>query len=284
VGWHNDGRAWEGWQCSYDNPQIKITGYWLKRLERADQRNNQDVDIFGAYATIKHHGLDIFTFYERDGDHVVYHESGSPDWMYKQDRANIGIYHKRRGEQFDLEINSVYQFGTKRVTVGSIIMEQDIAAFLITIEAGYNIPGSAKARVAAGIDYASGDDDLSDDKFKAYNNLYYTGHKFRGYMDYFLGSNAGGLIDLMLRGKLSPSPGWLLRGDLHYFQTAAEYMSAGEKTKDVGTELDLSVSTKKVSGVGLAAGTSVFLPAEAYAAMEDPEMGFWFYTMATVNF
>jgi hypothetical protein len=205
--------------------------------------------------------------------------------MNKLDRATIGVYHKRKLANLDLEANCVYQFGVLPEERETAIIEQDISAFLFTLEAGYTIPGPAGARLATGIDYASGDGDPADDKYKTYDNLYYTAHKFRGFMDYFLGSNAAGLMDIMVRGKVSPAPQWLLTGDLHHFTTAADYTAfTGEATTAVGTELDLGVSTEKVRGIELTMGASVFLPTEAYAGVKDPEMGLWFYTMGTVTF
>jgi len=139
--------------------------------------------------------------------------------------------------------------------------------------------------VAVAVDYASGDDNIADGKAKHYDNLYYTGHKFRGYMDYFVESSMYGLADLMVHGSLSPLEGWTVRGDLHYFTRATEYVDyRGEETKDLGVELDLTVTTSRVAGVSLTGGGSVFLPSESFAQTEDPEPGLWGYVMATVDF
>ncbi len=285
VGWHNVARSWEGLQLWHDLPKVKFTGFVFKRHEANDPIENEDFTIYGINTKIKELGAEVFAFRESDAENVSFYSGVSPTSAAVQDeddvnmlsRTNFGVFIKRSHEQFDFAGNAVYQTGE--------IIGTDIAAMMFALEVGYSFPGEHQARLAAGIDYSSGDDDGTDDEINLYNNSYYTGHKFRGFMDYFLGSNAAGLIDLMLRGKVSPAPGWLLKGDLHYFKTAADYTDfTGEETTDVGTELDLSVSTKKVAGVGLTAGTSVFLPSEAYAEMEDPETGFWFYTMATVTF
>jgi len=58
----------------------------------------------------------------------------------------------------------------------------------------------------------------------------------------------------------------------------------GVSTKDVGSEIDLGVSTSNVSGVTLAAGSSFFLPTESFTGMENPDAKWWLYVMMTANF
>jgi len=280
VGWHNVGRVWEGFQGWYDNAKLKLVGFWLKRLELNDSDGNRDFDVMGVNATVKEIGLEATAFHEYDADNA-FRIAG----MNNLDRTNLGLYLKRKHQQLDFELNGIYQFGAQATGSGTTATEIDIAAFLVAFEAGYSIPGSGKARVAARIDYTTGDDDPNDDKFKTYQNSYYTGHKFRGYMDYFVPSNTPGLVDFVLRGKASPAPGWLIKGDLHYFTTAADYTDFNDQnTKDVGVELDVIISTKRVAGVGIAGGAAVFLPTESFAGLKNPNPGFWLFSMMTADF
>ncbi len=273
VGWHNVGRVWEGGSGWYDEESINITGYWLKRMELNYWGYNRDFDIIGTNVTIKRVGVQMFAFYELNAFDV-----GLVRGSHRLDRLSLGMYYQHVYDQLDVIFNGVYQFG-------DIMDQTDLAAFLFTLEIGHTLPGKAKARIAAGVDYASGDDDPNDGESNTYNNLYYTGHKFRGYMDYFLSSGTAGLVDLMLRAKGDIASGWLVKTDLHYFKTAAEYIDfTGNKTTDVGIEIDGSVTTNTVAGVDLTAGASLFFPTEAFAGRFDPETGAWFYTMATVNF
>jgi len=289
VGWDNVGRSWEGIMFWNDRPDFRVTGFWLKALELQSSAYNRDFDIFGLYGNIRameNCNFDLFGFYEYDAD-----TNGYATGISQLDRINLGLYYQRTYQQFDFEMNGVYQFGTiptrKPLWFGDTVKtEWDIAAFMFAFEAGYSFVGPSNARIAAGIDYSSGDDGSDTTKFKAYQNSYYTGHKFRGYMDYFVSSNTPGLMDLMLRGKVDPTPGWTVRGDLHYFMTAEDYISPIDTsaTTDVGIEFDLTVSTTRVAGVNLDVGASIFLPEEAFAGMKDPDPGFWVWSMATLNF
>jgi len=278
VGWHNVGRAWEGLLASYELSYAVVNGFVLKSLELNAEDGNRDFDIYGLYTNLERYNFDVFFFYENDAN--VSYVAAVRDLK----RYNIGAYYKRQCCQLDFELNGVYQFGTQAVPQPSTYDEEDIKAFMFTFEAGYNFEGDSKVRLAAGVDYSSGDDDPGDKDYKAYTNSYYTGHKFRGYMDYFIQSDTAGLMDLMLRGKISPFKNWVIKGDFHYFSRTAEYIDFNlEETKDVGIEIDLNLSTTSVAGVLINAGASIFLPSESYAGMEDPDPGLWFYAAMTAN-
>jgi len=280
VGWHNVGRAWEGSMLWYDRPNLNITGFGFKVRESLLPDEQNDVVIGGLYATIKEMNLDLFAFFEYDD-----RESVPTTDDNDLNRANLGMYYHRTSGRFDFDMNGVLQVG--EMTQNVLGTEKlDIAAFLLTFEAGMKFEGAGNGRIAAAIDLSSGDDDPTDDKYNTYTNSYYTGHKFRGYMDYFVGSNTEGLMDVILRGKIDPIRGWTIKGDIHYFATAKDFVSPidSSTTKGLGVEIDLSVSTTRVKGVNLVTGLSVFGPTEAYAGVADPEAGFWAYSQAIVNF
>ena len=292
VGWHNVSRSWEGGLLWYENAVFTATAFSLKALELDDSLWNHDFDIFGVHVDVIDPNLEFFFSYEYNADMITVASADSNDL----DRMTFGGYYNEKFDEVDVEFNGAYQ-------TGKISDRLDIDAFMFTGEVGYTFPGEGKARIAAGIDYTSGaeytsrtesdadstsgDDDLTFIDPGTYNNLYYTGHKFRGYMDYFVESNLAGLMDLMLRGQISPAPGWLLKGDFHLFTTAQNYIDPLDNTrttKDVGMEIDITLITKTIKGVSMAGGASFFLPKDSWAGMRDPETGIWLYQMTTVNF
>ncbi len=307
VGWHNVGRSWEGFQTWLDREKVRFDAFWLKKMELNATTGNTDFDIFGAQATIKSINLDLFGFFEHDAfqDDSTLITNAPIGTFYSQhkrlQRLNLGLYYKRIYQQFDFELNSVYQTGQKQiwtepVTDRLVSEELDIAAFMFAFETGYTFDRPCRPRLAMGIDYTSGDDDAADDKYEAYDNLYYTGHKFRGFMDYFPASPKPGgtgqdvgLMDVMLRLKANPTAGWTVKGDFHFFKTATDYVdpmdtTGATMTKDIGMEFDIGIVTSRVAGVKLAAGASLFLPTESYAGMADPDPRFWSYLQATAGF
>jgi hypothetical protein len=284
VGWSNVGRAWEGALGWYTRPDFTLTGVYLKVQEEEDPYRNRDFDIYGFHAELSRYNLELFGVYELNNDINTVSDISNNDL----DRWTLGVYLRRNYQQWDLEINGAFQ-------TGKIADSIDIQAFMTTGELGHTLPGSGQVRFALGADYTSGDSDPTDTKHKAYNNLYYTGHKFRGYMDYFVSSETRGLVDLMARGRGKLHSDWTVLADLHYFSTAQNYPDITESdttaTSNLGFELDLTVVTSSVKGVDLRSGFSVFLPDEAFVRMRlnDPAINeadptFWGYLQATVNF
>ena len=281
VGWSNVGRSWEGVRLSSQSSNHTGQLFWLKRRELNNKSTNSDFDILGVHSDIKSIGLQLLAFYEYDGRKVT-DSAGSPRNVL--DRINLAAFLKRKTDKFLFEANGVFQTGKQLNTSYSTTLEQDISAFLITAEGRVTLNPENKAWVGAGVDFASGDNDPTDSDFKAYNNLYYTGHKFRGHMDYFIGSNVEGLIDLYLRGSMSPANGWTVSADLHHFSTHEDYMGADSATgKKVGVEIDLYARTTNIKGATAQFGVSVFQPAELYAG-KDADPGIWAYLMFTANF
>ncbi|MBD3257879.1 hypothetical protein GF377_05555, partial [candidate division GN15 bacterium] len=279
VGWHNVGRSWEGLNAWLDRLDYRLDAFWLKRRELLFSNSEGDFDILVGNVTLTNPAIQILIVFERDSN-----QGALEDDFEGTKRFSVGAYGTHKANQLDIEYNGVYQFGSRTVIIGENEEEYDIAAFLITAEVGITLDPEKKARVAAGIDYASGDDDDSDDKVESYNNLYYTGHKFRGYMDYFLSSTEYGLIDLMLRGQVAPTDGWLLKADIHFFSAAADrQIGPNQTSKSIGSEIDLTVSTTRVRGVTIVGGASVFLPSDDFAG-EDADPGLWTYGMLIADF
>jgi len=303
CGWHNVGRVWEGGMGWYDHEKFKITGFGLKAIELNNAYYAADFDIGGFYATYKRFNADLFFFYEYDADETGYFYS-----INRLDRLNVGTYCKRTYDDYnlDFELNGVYQFGQKPRGLYNPPYEMnkdkvDIGAYMFAFEAGYSFEAPIKGRVAAGIDYTSGDDDATDDKFKAYNNLYIGGHKFNGLMDYFCdGPKAGkpyasaGLKDIMFRVAADPYEGWKANLDAHFFSTNKDYTYIRESdgtvitSSKVGIEFDATLATTVIPGLHLQGGASVLLAdddfTEAACGQRGTDPGVWFYTMTTINF
>lgn len=305
VGWSNVGRAWEGGMGWYDHESYRVTGFGLKATEVNNPYYHADFDIGGLYATCKKVNVDVFWFYEYDADTTGYWYS-----MNRLDRLNAGTYFKRVYEdlKLDFEFNGVYQWGQQPRGFFSPFEEGiarnrdkvDIAAYMLAFEAGYTLDAPFKGRVALGVDYTSGDDDPDDNKFKAYNNLYPTAHKFNGFMDYFTDAamsgtsyaNAG-LVDFMVRASAEPYAGWTAKLDAHFFSTNKDYsytMIDGSvvASNKVGMELDATLATTVIPGLNLEGGASFFFAEDDFtmvaSGVTDADPGMWFYAMTTVNF
>jgi hypothetical protein len=293
VGWSNVGRSWEGCLGWYQGNAFKLTGFGLKAQEENFEDFNGDFDVYGLHLKLDRAHIELFGVYELDMDTAGTFlgekiRVANPD-DHIMDRWSFGLYSLRKFRNFDVEVNGVYQTG--KVMNG---LEQiDLQAFMFTGEIGYNFEGEAKARLSAGVDYASGDDNLLDHDYKGYDNLYYTGHQFRGYMDYFVTSDPAGLMDVLARGRVNFQPDWAAQADFHYFSTAQNYVDLADKseTSNVGIEFDVSVSTTSIAGIKAICGASLFLPDAAFVrySLDDKNMTendptFWAYSQMVIDF
>ncbi|HSG98968.1 MAG TPA: alginate export family protein [candidate division Zixibacteria bacterium] len=292
VGWSNVGRSMEGGMLWYDNPSVAVTLFDVKAIEAMNPLGNSDFDVIGAHVNVKEHHLEFIASLDYWAEeHSV---NGSDERLLQ--RFTIGGYLDHDFDHSNVTLNAAVQTGTQLFMPAAVWVKRDISAFLIAAEAGHTFTGANNPHIAAGIDFASGDDDPNDDKHKAFNNLYYTGHKFRGYMDYFVGSNEKGLMDIYLRGGIDITQGWKLDVDGHYFQLAQD----GEDwqmnpTKDLGFEFDLTLTTTRVEGATIVFGGSAFVPSDnaavipgssyfTAAALQDPDPSAWGYTQVIINF
>lgn len=314
VGWHNVGRAMEGGALWYDNEKMRVTAYNVKVREDLSMTGNTDFDVGGLHLNLKEQGLEFFVSADIDatelseatdilGAHPV-----SVDTSKTLQRITLGGYTHREFGDNDLTANIAFQTGHQMIATDSadFFLKQDISAIMLAAEFGHKFNDKRNSRVAVGFDYTSGDEGTDSLESKTFNNLYYTGHKFRGYMDYFGAPHglagggaiaAAGLMDIMLRGQTDITDGWTLKADIHMFKTAQDYTfdsdtSAAvtlETSSDLGMEIDLTVVTTRVQGIKLVNGVSVFMAKDDWVASMkggDPEKqtGFWAYSQAIVNF
>ena len=118
------------------------------------------------------------------------------------------------------------------------------------------------------------DDDLTGSDYGTFDTLSDTGHKFYGFMDFFLhaannGTQGLGLQDIAIKTKLSPAPGWTLKVHHHWFSTSVDGEGGdadtfianhgnldGTMDQELGTELDVILVHKYDSNTKIVAGYS----------------------------
>jgi len=146
-----------------------------------------------------------------------------------------------------------------------------------------------KPFVGAQIDYTSGDDNPADDDYKTYASLYGTGHKYFGYMDYFVNlvNDTYGLGIMDLVGKVGFNPVKALKLNLHFhvFQANQDYrLINGSTSKNFGSEIDFVASYKYNSNITFEGGASMFMPGDIFKERRGKDTATWLYLMAVANF
>lgn len=291
VGWHNVGRTWDGLRLKKDSDTWYLDWFGTQLNENAFATDYPDKDrqFTGLNFRLKDKNVEVFAY----GD---FNRTPGEGFVNRQDtRGTAGAYSARTfGGNFDYIFNGAYQLGKQKSTTVADTLgvrtttEKDVAAYMVSLETGYTFEEERKARVAVLFDYASGDGDPGDGDFKAFDNLYYTGHKFRGFMDYFLASNSLGLMDAVLRAKVAATGKWTLKADFHMFRAAQEFSdTTTSPTSTIGNELDLTAEFKD-GMFTFVFGVSAFMAADEshiYASnLVGGETATWSYVMCTASF
>ncbi len=276
VNWGNVGRSFDGTTVTIKGEKVKADFFAMKEAEKQNLGDTLDQNIYGVYTDlllVKNHKIQPFLIWQR----II------PSSLL--DRFTTGAYVKGDIGSFTYEAEFAYQFG-EFTTGGKIV---DISAMMFAFNANYNFDADAKPFIGAGIDYISGDDNNADNKFKVYNTLYGTGHKFFGFMDYFinmLNDTYGlGITDLSARCGFTPISNLRVTAFLHVFSSNNDYkLKSGSVTNSFGTEFDLLMNYKYNDNVNFEGGFSLFSPGDIFKEKRGIDLSTWAYLMAVVNF
>ncbi|MCL1932882.1 MAG: alginate export family protein [Candidatus Azobacteroides sp.] len=157
------------------------------------------------------------------------------------------------------------------------LTDKKVSAFMWAINASYAFTPTWKVLLAS--DYLSGNDGKDADKYKAFNPLYGTHHKFYGTMDYFyasafINSNTNpGLWDNQIGLSFKASPKVTLALNYHYFSTTTDVYAGDDKLKRaLGSEWDLQVNWNVMKDVAFTGGYSTMFGNDTMKAVKggDP--------------
>jgi hypothetical protein len=276
VNWNNVGRAFGGGVFTLKTDAVNIDFFALKEFERANFGDSLDQSVYGLsfdIGGVKNYKIQPLILWQRS----------SPTDLLS--RFTFGTYVKGTLGNFDHEIDAGYQAG--KIFAGN--RKQTISAFILSYTANYTFESDLKPFVGAQIDYTSGDDNPADDDYKTYASLYGTGHKYFGYMDYFVNlvNDTYGLGIMDLVGKVGFNPVKALKLNLHFhvFQANQDYrLINGSTSKNFGSEIDFVASYKYNSNITFEGGASMFMPGDIFKERRGKDTATWLYLMAVANF
>lgn len=207
----------------------------------------------------------------------------SSNWQNNDVRNTLGIYYTNEYPMnLGVNLNFAYQMG-KLKSLGATEAgdtEMDIAAMMYALEVWYNLKDVTwSPTFGVGIDAYTGDDVTTPDKVESFDNLYWTGHKFFGYMDYFTANQTTGMSDIFIKAKVHPKgEDSYLKLMFHIFSTSENYASAvdGSDATALGNEIDLVCGNKVGEKMNMEAGLGYFMPAEEWVG-KDKDSALWAY-------
>jgi len=219
-----------------------------------------------------------------------------------EDWYTIGARQKGKIGGLDYRIEFYHQFGDGGVIANTCSCgitgagaqaaeEVDRDAQMFGVRVGKTFKNAAwSPTITLWYDLLTGvdDDDASGGDWGAFDVHYDTGHKFYGFMDFYLnrtGQNSGwfGMEDLALKTKMSPAPGWTLKGDLHHFRTQTDIsggdantvVAAHDQTNgnamdpDLGSELDLTLVHKYDANTKISVGYSHYWTTTTFSQLNE---------------
>jgi hypothetical protein len=275
--WHNVARSFDGLIATpwLGEHSVDLFYFTIKdSLRRSDQGN---FSFFGFNANI--HTTDRYT----NQVYLMWQRKNPSSGL---NRWTIGFYSNGRLGNFYHFTEFAYQGG--EITVEA--MKEDVQAYMGTLNIGWKDTGKRgyKPDATIGVDFLSGDDNLQDDKFRVFDTLYGTNHKFYGFMDYFLNiplnTYGRGLIDSHVRATIAPAEKTKTQLAFHYFRSHKSMVLLDEsRSKAFGSEIDFTVVYQYDPKLNITGGASVFFPGAIFKEKKGDRTTAWFYVMTTLT-
>jgi len=229
-------------------------------------------------------------------------------WENQQTWYNIGARQKGKLSGLDYRVEFYHQFGDAGAIANTANMgitgdtnglaagtgdavDRDAQMFGIRVGKTFkNAKGSPTITLWYDSLTGTDDDDATSGDFGTFDIMYDTGHKFYGFMDFYLnraGSSSGyyGLQDIALKTKFSPRPGWTAKADLHHFRTHTDISSGdgqsvatngaagGSMDPDLGTEIDLTLAHKYDANTKIVFGLSHYWTTTTFGQLNGGAAG-----------
>jgi hypothetical protein len=278
VPWDQTGRTFDGLMFGRKvNDNVSLTGFSFQLDENRDNAPGIDNDPNKPIADPMVYGLNV-NLAEQDLDFFVYYFkmpfAGGGVATDDLTLMTFGVYTQRditEGLWFD---------GMFAMQSGTHDDGVDLSGMMFNGTLGKCLDNGLS--LAAGVDYTTGDDPGTADKYESFNNLFMDYHRYWGAMDMGMDpmGNEPGLMDLFFKAKYAINGFWTAGGVYHMFSGVEDVnVAAGEKT--IGTEIDLFVKYN-AEDFSWRTGYGMFSRNEDTFGPNQDTQGWW-YSSATVD-
>ena len=294
---------------------IYIAGRNEQAIDTDDSRDENQLVFHANTAGVLGGSLSGYFVYTHDTSSTVELDDGM-DWF------TVGARQAGKLGALDYRVEYYHQFGDGQVPANALSgqaaaltdsSDGDRDAHLLGVRVGKTFTNVAmKPTITLWYDRLSGtdDDDIADADHGTFDTLSDTGHKFYGFMDFYLnsqhqGTQGLGLQDIAIKTKMSPAAGWTLKADMHWFHTAVDPGGSDADTfinnntvfndgttpdGDLGSELDLTLVHKLDANTKLVMGYSHYWTSVSFGAANSGNLqgnnddADWMYVMADTKF
>ncbi len=261
--WNNSGRSYDAAKVTYTDATTK-TDLFVGKVGHVGQKYQHPL-FAGAYSTItprKDLSYDAYLLFK----------SLDVNATTQQEIYTIGSRPKYKWRQVDAYGEAAYQFGQYG--------DRTVSAYAYMANVGYTFKGSSALRVAAEYDFASGGNPTSG-TYNTFDQLFLTSHNI---VDSMIGMYDGvgwrNMRAWRLNANFKPAKKWTIAVDGYHFMldNATDYWytkgggtmtgadgagirdATGASGRDLGKELDLSVSYEVRKGFVVGGQVSRFFP------------------------
>ena len=280
VNWHNVGRSFDGVMLNVHSERVNSRFFNLKQVEKIAPGDTGDVNVIGNYTNVKlldNYITQAFLIWQKT----------VPSSVLNRFTGGFYIY----GQQGKVEHTLEGAYQTGKITPTDANEAQDVTAFFGAYNGKYSFGNysSIKPSISLGVAYLSGDDNLSDGSYKAFDTMYSTNHKYYGSMDYFTNipdhTGRRGLVDSHLKISFIPVARTKVTLAYHDFKSAEKYVFEDHSSaKDFGNEIDLTLKHQYNNSFFVVAGFSTFSPGEIFKQTKGKDSSNWFFLMSSVKF
>ena len=274
VEWAQQGRAFDGVLATVKTQWGKVQGVGVRLSDTTAEGINGNAYLAALYATASgtNTSADFYGIY-----HHVSPEASNAGISDNTRLWTLGarIYGEKSNWTYRAE--GSFQTGERRGPNGS--------AFMFGGRLGTTL---GKGNLTLWYDYLSGDGNFKDSKWKSFDTLFATNHKYYGFADLFLNipvhTQNRGLQDFALKVSvpLDDEEQWRLAADAHVFFLAQKIdLDSGH----LADELDLTLSYQYSDHVTFMGGYTIAMARDAIKALgrlnEDMH---WAYVLTNVSF
>ena len=283
VGWNNVGRAFDGvlfrlsddastvdlFVTSIGETNVPVNVATPLTVASASDSGGLFSGLYYSLRTESQRQYDVYLLHEWD-------RRQSTPGDFDMSRFTAGTFLRGVFDQVRYEGEFAFQFGTRQ--------GDNIAAYLLSGSIGYIFGQEGVASVGMGFDYLSGTP-LSSSDPSSFEPAFHTGHKFYGFMDYFISIPTNtfgrGLQDMYVELLLKPFAASSIVVRAHNFMLAEPW--SGQR--DLGQELDVVGIFDYNEHVAFEAGASTFIPATVMRAwFNGADAAWWGYLTTRVWF
>lgn len=250
--WSARGRFFEGYTIEYNffrRARMKAFRLWIVENYQLSDSDRDDTVIDGFYVNSTSPSFGFFQIRDLEGYGYRELNQGS-----SSSRISRNTYGGRLVSSVDLAVVYLSMELEGAVQSGSSANFNSIDGSMVVTNLTFGLPFLFRSELTLGREYFSGDDPSTQNIGEGFANPYGAGHRWHGYMDYhkrFSTNSETGLNESSLRLDVPMFGQHKVQVNYHNFKE-------GFESKELGSEIDFTITLNLASGLKVSQGYSSY--------------------------